>query len=497
MINTGIEVNEKVLEIGGKRSAVPVHKQNYHYPVLEHIFNSGNNIYITPKVDGILTNFEYCGMLFECEKLDGNMFLIDIINSVKYQSLYTRLKMLEKIFKTQMLYPIKSKSEVNNVLNQFNNSFIKHDNCILVLKPIFYINKKNVNGNENIYDLLGHIIYCSMQYATDGWIIYADGLQTLKWKPEIYLTIDVEYHKEQKVFTSSDRFVLNTIEFDSISDENDGIYRCYYSNAEKKWFARDKRTDKIRGNKLGTIATINTDCKGYNSANPNITNLKPYYFDNNNNNKYNKKTESHNIRNVCMVDILNKINIQSNSILDIGCGNGALYYNLIKQGKDIFYVGIDIDPFMLSKTPLGGCYLWQDINSLDIQHILNHTQIAKQAGVSAFDVVTLIHSLHFCKDIPKLFNEITKLTEWVIIVGIFEDYFSGDFEITDVKVKKQENGLYDFYYKWKDHKITDKLLTNSEIENLDGWKITYKKQYTHPTNLFINMHQMIILHRSK
>lgn len=497
MINTEIEVKEKVLEIGGKRSAVPVHKQNYHVPVLEHIFNSGNNIYITPKVDGILTNFEYCGMLFECEKLDGNMFLIDVINSVKYQSLYTRFKMLESIFKTQILHPIKSKAEVRDVLNQYDSTFVEHENCVLVIKPIFYINKKNIDKNKNMFDLMGYVMYGSTQYNTDGWIIYTDNLQTLKWKPVIYMTIDVEYHQEQTAFTSSDRFVLNNIEFDKNIDHVDGVYRCYYSDTEKKWLAREKRNDKIRGNKLGTVVTLHAYRARYDQSEKTFdTNLKPYYFDNNNDNKYNKKTESHGIRNICMADIQNKIGIQSNSILDIGCGNGALYYNFIKQGRDIFYIGIDIDPFMLSKTPLGGCYLWQDINNLDTQYILHHTQIAQQSGVFTFDVATFIHSLHFCKDLPKLFNEISKLTDRVIIVGIFEDYFPGDFEMADVKVKKQENGLYDFYYKWKDHKITDKLLKNSDFEGLIGWEITYQYQYNHPSNPFINMHQMIVLNKT-
>lgn len=497
MINTGIEVNEKVLEIGGKRSAVPVHKQNYHHPVLEHIFNSGQNIYITPKVDGVLTNFEYCGMLFECEKLDGNMFLIDVINSVKYQSFYTRFKMLESIFKTKMLYQIKTEGDVCDILNQYADTFVKHDNGVLVIKPIFYINKNNTY--DGVFDMFSHIICSSTQYNTDGWIIYADGIQTLKWKPVPALTIDVEYHQEQQVFTSSDKFILNNIEFDSHVENINGVYRCYYSHAEKKWLARDKRNDKIRGNKLGTITALHIQCTGYLHTkypeDPTVSNLKPYYFDDNNLNKYNKKTESHNIRNLCMTDIKNHISAESNSILDIGCGNGALYYNLIKQGRDVFYMGIDIDPFMLSKTPLGGCYLWQDINNLDVQHILHKTLISKLVNNIAFDVVTLIHSLHFCQDIWKLFGRIKKLTKCVIIVGIFEDYFPGDFELDDVKVKKQENGLYDFYYKWKDHKVTDKLLTNSVIENLVGWEITHKHQYKHPTNPFINMHQMLILHK--
>lgn len=495
MINTGIEVKEKVLKIGGKRSAVPVHNQDYHMHVLEHLFNSGQNIYITPKVDGVLTNFEYCGMLFECEKLDGNMFLIDVINSVKYQSLYTRFKMLESIFKTKMLHQITSKNDVKNIINQQYDTFIKHNTCVLVIKPIFYINKNNMNINENMHDLLAHVLNNNFQYKTDGWVIYSDGLQTIKSKPMSTLTIDVEYYQEQKVFISSDKFVLNNIEFETNVDNIDGIYRCYYSYCKKKWVARDKREDKIRGNKLGTIVTLYADHIGYQLPKHTVTNFKPYYFDNTNDKKYNKKTESHNFRSVCLNDIINNINVQANSILDIGCGNGSLYYHLLKQGRDIFYTGFDIDPFMLSKTPLGGYYLWQDINNLDASSILNCLTISIAMSINPYDAITFIHSLHFCEDKSKLFNEMLKLTECVIIVGIFEDYFPGDFELDDVKVKKQEIGLYDFYYKWKDHKITDKLLKNSDFENLNGWKITEKKQYEHLTNPFINMHQLLILHK--
>ncbi len=81
----------------------------------------------------------------------------------------------------------------------------------------------------------------------------------------------------------------------------------------------------------------------------------------------------------------------------------------------------------------------------------------------------------------------------MIIVGIFEDYFTGDFELSDVKVKLQSNGNYDFYYKWKDHKITDKLLKNADFNNLDGWQISLQKQYCHDINPFIDMHQLLVL----
>jgi SAM-dependent methyltransferase len=498
MINTTIEVKERIFESGMKRSAIPVHKQYYHQYVLEHIFNAGKNIYITPKVDGVLTNFEHCGMVFECEKLDQHMFLIDVLNGIKYQSYYTRFKMLESIFKTQMLHPIKSKDDVKNILNQYCDKFVKQEKCIAVIKPIFIINKNNINENDGMYDLLAHIIYNNVQYNTDGWIIYTDDMQTIKWKPSIHMTIDVEYHKEHNKFTSSDKFVLNNTVFEDNVEKLDGIYRCYYSDNEKIWKACEKREDKTRGNKLGTIVTIEADREGYYHAGktkPNLTNFKPYYFDNTNNSKYNKKTESHEIRNICLNDIVSSIGLQSNSVLDIGCGNGSLYYRFLKEERDVFYTGIDIDPFILTKTPLGGCYLWQNINNLDIDLILKMCSNVTMTHEVPYDVVTFIHSLHFCENIPKLFNEIKKLTEVVIVVGIFEDYFSEDFELSDVKVKKQENGLFEFYYKWKDHKVTDKLLSNSMFDELDSWKIIYKKHYEHKTNPFVNMHQLLILHK--
>lgn len=495
MINTQITIKEKVLEIGGKRTQIPVHLQDYHLYILTKMFNQGKNIYVTPKVDGVLTNFEYSGMLFECEKLDSNLFLIDVLNNVKYQSVYLKFKMLEKIFKTQMLHQIKDINEINKILST-QDKYLNLGHTSLVVKPVFVLNVNNINKNE-FTNIIHHLTNFEYLYKTDGCIIYADNFQTTKIKPLKHMTIDVEYNSSSDIFSSADKFVLKNVYTDELLES--GIYRCNFKTDLKKWIVNEKRNDKIRGNKLGTILTIFEEIINLkNNFEPQTLNLQPYYFDNIDKHEYNKKIETHKFRKELINTVLNFIlNTEVNSVLDIGCGNGSLYYNILKSNNsNIFYTGIDIDPFILSKTPLGGKYIWNDINNLDLNKLTTPMSHIINTGYSLYTVATFIHSLHFCKDIPKLLKTLKNFVEIIIIVGIFEDNFENNFENNDVKVIKQTNGFYDFYYKWKDSKITDKLLNISMFENLEDWYIS-EKMLEHNENKFFNMHNILILKKKE
>lgn len=482
MINTNIKVIEKVLEIGGKRSSVPVHLQNYHMEIIKRNWEQNKSIYVTPKVDGVLTNFEYNGIKFECEKLHNNMFLIDIMNGIKYMSYNVRFKMLEKIFKRQILHNVIDDNDTTNVLSKLNDNFSPRDTSTIVIKPIFVINK-TFSKNQNVIELVLKI--CSqnnLQYPTDGWIFYLDGEQPLKYKPYNHLTIDVEHNNG--MFLSSDNFTISNVTFDEQCKNENGIYRCYYGQ-NKKWIAKEKREDKIRGNKLGTILTLEYQQIDF-TFNPKIV-ISPYYSDVV---SHNKNTESHNFRNVSIANVLKKI---GSSVLDIGCGNGSLFYHGLKAGMTFHYTGIEYDPYILAKAPLGGFYLWQDMNNLNIDQL----QLTIEHSIKYYDTVVFTHSLHFCDDIQKLFNDISSITKKIIIIGIFSDYYVNDFELNDVKVVKQENETYDFYYSWKDHKVNDKLLNLAMFNNLNSWEIEESIHYENNTNPFIHMHHMLVLKNKK
>lgn len=490
MLNTNIKVKENVLSVGSKRTCIPVHIQQYHWHILENMYEKSNNIYLTPKVDGILSNFEYCGNIFECENMDNNMFLIDILNNEKNQSYYMRFKLLEKIFNTKILCEITNLEDYYKYLEIYSDTCFNLEETLLVIKPIFFVNKLNLK--TDFKNTLEIIFNSNLQYKTDGWIIYADNLQTLKKKPSIYMSIDIEYIASSNNFMSSDKFILKDFEFENNGDMSDGVYRCYYSLVKNKWIAKEKRNDKIRGNKIGTIITIKSEVENYYTEKKyvNSLNLNPYYTTNI---KNKKKTLSQDFRNTCLIDIINIISNKSISILDIGCGNGSLYSYLNKNETNIFYTGIDIDPYILSKTPLGGCYLWQDINNLDIK--LLSKQIFNVSSNGVYDTVIFSHSLHYSTNIKTLFKTLEILTNQIIIIGIFEDYFNYNFKLEDVKVDKRSDGMFDFYYSWKQEKITEKILRTSDFENIENWKIIAKKHYSNSNHHFINMHQMLILQK--
>jgi len=313
-------------------------------------------------------------------------------------------------------------------------------------------------------------------------------MQTIKCKPEIHLTIDIEHN--DNIFKSSDNFVLNNVQFDENVIHENGVYRCAWKN--NKWLAKEKREDKNRGNKFGTIVTLQSHVsKIMINQLVDDNNFKPYYFDKKSHTE--KKSPSHDIRNVCLNDVI-KVCGNVRSILDIGCGNGTLYYKFLKNKTDIFYTGIDVDPFILTKTPLGGHYIWENINVLNENLLTMSTSLLTNSEFK-YDIVTFVNSLHYCTNIPQLFEKISKLTNKVIVVGIFEDHFTNDIELSDVKVKKLDNGMFDFYYKWKDHKITEKILKLSDLD-LIGWTCNTIKPYQDLTNPFISMHQLIVLEKN-
>jgi SAM-dependent methyltransferase len=478
-----------------KRSSIPVHIQNYHMTILKQVYDSGKNIYVTPKVDGVFTNCEYGGILYECEKIDNSMILLDILNNVRYSSHYTKMKMLEKIFKTRIIHIVSNIGDISNILLKYEKISLNipemHFN--MVTKPTFVINKNTFT--DDIMQTIKKLKNESVEYAypTDGWILYTDDIQPLKLKPLEHLTIDIEYDIINNVFCSSEGFIIPDVSICSIYKQSkpNTIYRCYW--IEGKWMAMEERQDKIRANKIGIILTIQAEHTGLaNLDNPIYQ--SPYYFENEK--IYNKKSESHDIRNIIFDDVVNKIGSMLNlksGILDIGCGNGNLYRGLTKDLGNLaqIYTGIDIDTNVLIKATMGGLYLCEDINNIDFNKILKYSSNI----IDGYNVTTFINSLHFCDNIPKLFEELKKVTKYVLIVGIFEDYFKGNFEILDVRVEKTNDGRYDFYYKWKSQKVTDSLLKMSDFNsgNLDGWDIIYEHQYTHVSNPFINMHKMIIL----
>jgi SAM-dependent methyltransferase len=92
-------------------------------------------------------------------------------------------------------------------------------------------------------------------------------------------------------------------------------------------------------------------------------------------------------------------NVENESILDLGCGNGAFGYELLSKGAK-FYKGIEGSKLMAedAKTNL------KDLNGL----ICHQSMESYEFESETFDIVTSRFAIHYITNIEELFMEIHK-----------------------------------------------------------------------------------------
>ena len=172
-------------------------------------------------------------------------------------------------------------------------------------------------------------------YVNDGLIVTPlNGDREIKLKPNELMTIDLLY-KNSKWLDGNNfeysRFIKNEEELDFI---NNTIWRCYPVSGF--FVPREIRYDKVKPNPRNVVNTI------MNLVKINFTTEKvdSLYYTNDN---FTLNSEWKNIGNEnkrIISNILQKVNIASANILDLGCGTGKLL-KMIKKFK--FYYGIDYD----------------------------------------------------------------------------------------------------------------------------------------------------------
>lgn len=233
-------------------------------------------------------------------------------------------KFLEKDYDSYRWYP-KAAWEVNNLDTEFIEKLYSLINLeIPVSKPL--INWVCRQG----------------PYANDGLIVTPlNGDREIKLKPKELMTIDLLY-KNHKWLDGNNfeysRFIKNEEDLDFIDNT---IWRCY--PVVGFFVPREIRYDKVKPNPRNVVNTIMHLVK-INFTTEKVANL--YYT----NEKFTPNSEWKKIgmaNKRIITTMLQKVNITSANILDLGCGAGKLL-KLIKKFKN--YYGIDYDINILTNT---------------------------------------------------------------------------------------------------------------------------------------------------
>jgi trans-aconitate methyltransferase len=469
-------------EIIPKSVVSPIHVRDYHIPLIKQYYIENRPIYITPKIDGVHCSVNYEGLIYECEKLGTDVYVIDIIKKSNAQSFYMTLRIIEKKFGRNIIYqPSTSKKLLSN-LKSFNIE-TKHDN--IKLKPFFLI-KKDTFGMSEWEDLLEILtIECSMPYLNDGWIMYLEGFKNpLKFKPVEHLTIDILYDSTTKKCYSYEK---NEIDVVNNFTKNTSIMRCYWKNC--RWLAKEIRHDKQMANKqfiISTLELMHNDYPNYKLIWNNDIEL-PYYQHELSKSKLLSRpikdflTEMRDLT----FDII-KCNIEQKDkmkILDIGCGKGKLGKYLSKHFS-FLYSGIDVDPLVLSNTCHYGVYYWNNIND-------------KELKLNKADYVIFVNSFHYVDDKCNVLKKLSEITNTLIIFGIFEDYYMKEINNELVKVTKND-GKFMFNYAWKNSDFTEKVLNKKDVietANMHGFVIKTTKKFD-IINDFYDLHELLVFVRS-
>lgn len=266
--------------------------------------------------------------------------------------------------------------------------------------------------------------YLTNVFPIDGWIFTPNKKGTIaKYKPFEHLTIDVN-HINGKWYSGDNQLV--EIYYQNNLDYKNGIYRCYWNDLSKRWYAKEYREEKYKANNLQLIQNIWNQQK-YQWNIHNFTSFPKYY------------QQKNLVKDKDCIQFLNyqrKIfeelfsNMPKNNILDIGCGNGSILKYIPENISS--YLGIEIDPSciwnfnrkVIKNKRKNINILWCDMGekwNIDKQEkVINSKSITIQNKLyqsinnCKFDTVILNFSIHNCfqnlSRISNLINEINSKT---------------------------------------------------------------------------------------
>jgi SAM-dependent methyltransferase len=481
---------------------VPLHIMSYHIPVIKYEYDTDNNLYITPKVDGSYGQFKFSDIdtnIYQCEILGNYAYVFDIICHDQKSFLH-RMMMLEKIFDTKILFTVSNTVEIISILNDYSKKYTKINydtNAILIrTKPVFIINKNIFNSDniEQLFDIITNNY--DTYYPNDGWIMYINSLKhPLKIKPLNHLTIDILYDEKINMAISNLPKIVNG-----------KIIRCYWDNKYQSWTYLNTRNDKKKGNNVYVVNQImnnvkypiyfykiwksfNTKSNTFNFTEKHIQ-IRPYYKNTISKNIGNGQKNKIQLLRLSFFSDIHNLLLRENktniSILDIGCGNGSLNKFLsCKKLEKFYYVGIDIDPFMLSHAYLNGMYYWNDINSDNFFDNIVDQQ---------YDFAIFINSFHYIINKETFLKHLKQHVNKIIIINIFNNE-NTNIDTEEVKVVKLEKNMFEYHYKWKNDIFIEEMMRESDFTknvNDSGWKILNIKRYDN-NDEFIGLHTMYVL----
>lgn len=393
-----------------------------------------NDLYLSPKADGINDYIKYEGKGAECEYIpETKKFLVydNFLNS--------------KL--------VKSIDEILEVLKKHDKEYLENKVCVKPIFKLMYFSKKMLVQLLKLDNLLS--------YKTDGWIIQADKY-LFKHKNFDKLSLDLKCIGRSYYCDYDDTLRLVFTNDYAIKEHYGKIIRCYFKKSYDtvKPYPAEIRYDKEKSNSFWIIRDIQELAEMNYLENYKESELTKYYT-----NTYrrtdpvltdylaDKRYElNYNISRVLKYLIRNE-NI---NILDLGCG----FYPIEKILDDriipkLNYIGVDIDPICISlqcqsrRNNNHFKYIWQDFNEFKSDKY--------------FDLIILNHSINYF-DTEKLKSLVEKHNPKYIIVGFINPELYDNINYDNKLVmNKLEGNKFNFYYDWMNKEFDEELRTFDEI----------------------------------
>ena len=227
---------------------------------------NSDEIYITPKADGIKDKVILPQLFPYCDLKEINIFRYDAERCGNLHYIFGNMETIKQLRRTHpfiqnynsynydKIYTVSGVAEISSLLKNeatVINNFISENKTEKAWWPkiVFRIS----NPREFDFDLLRE----SSQDDTDGWIVSNEKGENYKLKPDCHLTVDLKYSGKGCYSYGENN---NRFPYDVKMTAPDGgapgqIYRTYRIT-DKLWEAKDLREDKKQPNRSEIVQSI-------------------------------------------------------------------------------------------------------------------------------------------------------------------------------------------------------------------------------------------------
>jgi hypothetical protein len=512
----------------------PIHIKPQH--CISYIFQT--HIYITEKADGIrktmhISNVSnlFDNIIVEYEivnyEKDKNINVIYNINN--QESIFENMNYLRNIhpFAPKHNNYEFTKKNINEFIKKEKDAFDKYieynskesnykDSKLWWPKFVWIINKtNNIEYLKSISNLKPLNIF-----KTDGYILYSENINDdiIKVKPFELLTIDLKY--ERNNWYTKEKTLFNKQVISTETLDEGGIYRLYYDKITKKYYSKEKRTDKKYPNNDNIVNYLVKCHKSQWTIQNIIDNLeKSSYYQYHNKNIYNglylkniiKKYSFENTNSECFKYI-------NGNVLDLGCGYKQNYLpnqSLNKFNKNFTFLDNDISIILdkLNKNNTNQNHsqnlnqnMNQNLNTIKYglyDFTLNESQQHEHFGeiynycnssiFDNYDTIIMLNTIHNgfpnYENIKNNLNNFSKVNTNIIIRYLDRDLLQTTFENknneTNIDLnnfgfikKYNDKSKVSVYFNWCHNKQNNEYLVNkTDLLNLfENYKIVYEEE---------------------